>query len=113
MQYGRLGQTALKVSRIEVGCMSFGNPAFPSGPSMRRRHSRSSSRRSQTRTGRTRASAHKGEPSQHLGYDTHNRLVGMGAGQGCACKRRGEAGRCRLRDMRVRDLPAGVRATTP
>jgi hypothetical protein len=29
MQYGRLGQTALKVSPIATGCMSFGNPGFP------------------------------------------------------------------------------------
>jgi 1-deoxyxylulose-5-phosphate synthase len=28
MQYGRLGQTGLKVSRIAMGCMSFGKPGF-------------------------------------------------------------------------------------
>jgi 1-deoxyxylulose-5-phosphate synthase len=28
MEYGRLGQTGLKVSRIAMGCMSFGDPGF-------------------------------------------------------------------------------------
>jgi 1-deoxyxylulose-5-phosphate synthase len=28
MEYGRLGQTGLKISRIAMGCMSFGNPGF-------------------------------------------------------------------------------------
>jgi 1-deoxyxylulose-5-phosphate synthase len=28
MQYGRLGETGLKVSGIAMGCMSFGNPGF-------------------------------------------------------------------------------------
>ena len=28
MEYGRLGQTGLKIPRIAMGCMSFGNPGF-------------------------------------------------------------------------------------
>ena len=35
MECVRLGETGLKISRLALGCMSYGGPATPPGPALR------------------------------------------------------------------------------